>query len=48
MRYGGFDLVIDLVTILRVEVLLKGDTELLPQGLEFIEVLLVLALVLDL
>lgn len=37
-----------LVLHLGVDVLLQGDTELLPQGLELGEVLLVLALVLDL
>jgi hypothetical protein len=37
-----------LLALLRVEVLLEDDAELLPQGLELIQVLLVLALVLNL
>jgi len=45
---NGRTLVDDLVSGLGVEVLLKGDAELLAQGLELVEVLLVLALVLDL
>ena len=42
------DLVVDLVAGLGVEVLLQGDAELLAQGLQLVEVLLVLALILDL
>ena len=42
--YFGFSL----LGLLGVEVLLKQDAELLPEGLELLEVLLVLALVLDL
>lgn len=40
--------VASLVALLRVQVLLERDAELLTQGLELLEVLLVLGLVLDL
>lgn len=39
---------LNLVLLLGVDVLLERDAELFPQGLELLEVLLVLALVLDL
>jgi hypothetical protein len=46
--FPGTQELIDLVGLLRVQILLEHNAQLLPQGLELLEILLVLALVLNL